>query len=122
MVEFALCFLLVFSVVYSVIEFGRFVFVYNTLAGATREAARYAIVHGSKSGSIATPADIRAQVTRWTIGLDPASLTVNTTWVPANTPGSLVRIQTSYNFSPMAGLVLHNPLTIGSRSEMVMSQ
>ena len=82
MVELSLCFLLVFSLIYALMEFSRVVYCYNILAGATREASRYAIVHGSKSGSVATASDIQAQVARWAIGLDTSALTVNTTWTP----------------------------------------
>jgi Flp pilus assembly protein TadG len=121
-VELSLCLLLVFTIVIAVMEFGRLVFAYTTLAGATREAARYAMVHGSKSTSPATEEDIRAQVSKWAIGLNPASLTVDTTWDPANTPGSRVQIQSSYNFSPFGSLVLSAPIRIGSRTEMVISQ
>jgi Flp pilus assembly protein TadG len=122
MVEFSLSLLFVFVIVYSIMEFGHIVYSYNILAGATREAARYAIVHGSKSRTVATAADIRAEVTRWATGLDQSRLTVNTTWVPSNAPGSKVQIQTTYNVAPMTGLILGMPIALGSRSEMVISQ
>jgi len=122
-VEFALSFLLLFVILYSIMEFGRIVHSYNVLAGATREASRYAIVHGSKSGSPATEADIRNQVIRWAIGLDESRITVTTTWDPVSKPPSgKVRIQSTYNVAPMTGLILSAPLTLSSRSEMVISQ
>jgi Flp pilus assembly protein TadG len=121
-VEHALIFLLFFVVLYAIMEFGRIVYLYNSLAGATREAARYAIVNGSRSASPATNADIRARLLRWGVGFDPTSLTVNTTWTPNNAPGSKVRIESSYNISLMSGLIYNAPLTISSRSEMVISQ
>jgi hypothetical protein len=49
MVEFALVAPVFFLLLFAVIEGGRFVFYYETLANATREGARYAIVHGWKS-------------------------------------------------------------------------
>jgi hypothetical protein len=49
MVEFALVAPVFFLLVFGVIEGGRFIFYYETLANATREGARYAIVHGWKS-------------------------------------------------------------------------
>lgn len=122
MVELSLCFLLVFSLIYALMEFSRVVYCYNILAGATREASRYAIVHGSKSGSVATASDIQAQVARWAIGLDTSALTVNTTWTPGNTPGSSVRVESSYTVTPFTSLIIPASLTIGSRSEMVISQ
>jgi Flp pilus assembly protein TadG len=123
MVEFSLSLLFVFLILYSIMEFSYIVYSYNILAGATREASRYAIVHGSKSGSVATTDDIRNEVARWAVGLDTSRLTVNTTWDPASkAPGSKVRIQTTYNLAPMTGLILGNTIALGSRSEMVISQ
>lgn len=46
MAEFALVAPFFFLVIFAIIEGGRFVFFYETLNGATRDGARYAIVHG----------------------------------------------------------------------------
>lgn len=122
LLEHALVFLLFFVVLYGIMEFGRIVYLYNSLAGATRGAARFAIVHGSRSTAPATNDDIRARLLQWGIGFDPTALTVNTTWSPNNAPGSRVRIDSSYNISLMTGLIYTAPLRIVSRSEMVISQ
>ena len=121
-IEFALCFLLILSMLYGVLEFSRIVYSRTVLAGATREASRYAMVHGSRSGSPATDATIRSQVIRWGYGLDPTALVVNTTWDPSNTPGSRVRVETSYTIAPFTRLIMGGPMTLASRSEMVISQ
>jgi len=39
----------IFLVLFSIVEFGRFVYYSNVLNDATREGARYAIVHGSQA-------------------------------------------------------------------------
>jgi hypothetical protein len=49
MVEFAIIFPVFILLLVGMFDFGRVVWVNNTLATAAREAARYAIVHGSKS-------------------------------------------------------------------------
>lgn len=49
MVEFALVAPLLFLMVFGSFEFARFIFFYELLNNATREGARYAIVHGSRS-------------------------------------------------------------------------
>ena len=121
-VEFALCFLLIFTVGYSVMEFARAVHAYTVIAGATREAARYAVVHGSRSGSPATQDVIRQRVERWAVGLNASQLTVNATWTPSNAPGSSVRVDASYSVVPFTGLILSQPLTVSSKSELVISQ
>lgn len=121
-IEFALAFLAFFLLVYGIMEYGRIVASYNILAGATREAARYAVVHGSSSGSAATATDIQDVVRRWAVGLDTNSVAVTTTWTPGNGPGSTVKVQSSYTVQPFTGLILHNGLTLQSTSQMVISQ
>jgi TadE-like protein len=49
LVEFALVAPVFFIVLFAIIEGGRFVFFYETLSNATREGARYAIIHGSNA-------------------------------------------------------------------------
>jgi Flp pilus assembly protein TadG len=120
--EFTLSFLLFFTVVYGIMEFGRIVASYNILAGATREGARYAIVHGSASGSVASASDIQDVVRHWSIGLEKSSVVVTTTWTPGNTPGSNVRVQAQYTVLPFTGLILSNGLTLRSNSQLVISQ
>jgi Flp pilus assembly protein TadG len=122
MVEYALVLLISLTTLYAVMEFGRFIFCYNVLASATREAARYAMVHGSKSGSAATSSDIQTKVRSWAIGLETNSLSVTTTWSPNNAPGSTVQVTATYPLSPMTGLIYGSPITIGSGSQMVISQ
>jgi Flp pilus assembly protein TadG len=119
--EFTLSFLLFFTVVYGIMEFGRIVASYNILAGAAREGARYAIVHGSASGSAATASDIQTVVRHWAIGLDQSSVNVTTTWTPGNTPGSVVRVQAQYNVTPFTSLITQS-ITLQSNSQLVISQ
>jgi Flp pilus assembly protein TadG len=123
MVEFALAFLLFFTVVYAIMEFGRVVASYNILAGAAREGARYAIVHGSASGSVASASDIQDVVRQWSIGLDRNSVLVTTTWTPGNSPGSQVKVQAQYTVMPFTTLIIGSAgIRMGSSSQMVISQ
>jgi len=122
MVEFALAFLIFFTVVYAIMEFGRIVSSYNILAGAAREGARYAVVHGSASGSAASASDIQDIVRKWSIGLDKNSVTVTTTWTPGNGPGSDVKVAASYALTPFTKLILHSGLTLKSTARMTISQ
>jgi hypothetical protein len=56
MVEFALVAPIFFALLLGIIEAGRFIFYYETLANAAREGARYAIVHGANSSCPSGPA------------------------------------------------------------------
>ena len=120
--EFALAFMVFFSIVYGVMEFGRIVASYNILSGATREGVRYAIVHGSKSSSVATATDIQTIVRNWSVGLDTSSVNVTTTWPSGNAPGGSVQVTASYNVTPFTWLILSNGITLKSTSQMVISQ
>ncbi len=55
MVEFALVAPLFFLLLFSIIEGGRFVFYYELLNNATREGARYAIIHGAQGSPCSGP-------------------------------------------------------------------
>ena len=121
-VEFALAFMVFFLSMYGVMEFGRIVHSYNILSGAAREGARYAMVHGSVSGSAASASDIQNVVRAWAIGLDTSSITVTTTWTPGNGPGSQVRVRASYAVSPFTRLIVPDGITLQSTSQMVISQ
>lgn len=55
MVEFALVAPFLFVLIFGMIEAGRFIFYSELLNSATREGARYAIVHGSKSACPSGP-------------------------------------------------------------------
>ena len=122
MLEFALAFLVFFFVLYGTIEFGRIVASYNILSGAAREGVRYATVHGSASGSVATASDIENVVRSWAIGLDTSSVVVTTTWTPGNAPGSQVKVKASYTIAPFTRLILSDGLTVQSSSQMSISQ
>lgn len=120
--EFGLAFLAFFVVLYGIMEFGRIVASYNILSGAAREGVRYAVVHGSASGSVATASDIQDVVRRWAIGMDTSAVAVTTTWTPGNAPGSQVKVTASYNITPFTGLILTNGITVQSSSQMAISQ
>ena len=122
MVEFAFSFTVFVLLLFGIMEFSRFVQAYVVLAGATREAARYAMVHGSQSGSVATNDAIQAVVRRWCTSLEQSAVEVTTAWEPNNSPGSRVRIRARYAMSPMTRLIAADKLTLSAQSEMVISQ
>ena len=56
LVEFALVAPIFFLMIFAIIEGGRFIFYYEMLNNATREGARYAIIHGSNASPSSGPA------------------------------------------------------------------
>ena len=63
MVEFALVAPIFFLLLFAIIEGGRFIFYYEMLNNATREGARYAIVHGANSSNPSGPGDYADVIT-----------------------------------------------------------
>ncbi|MBI1897393.1 MAG: pilus assembly protein [Acidobacteria bacterium] len=122
MLELALVFLIFFSFLYAIMEFGRIVSSYNILAGATREGARYAMVRGSDSGAPASTSDIAAVVKRWAIGLDHRAIDVNVSWNGGSGAGNTVRVRSRYEITPMTSFLFGDRLRLSSSSEMLISQ
>ncbi len=147
MVEFALVAPLFFILLFAIIEGGRFVFYYEMLNSATRDGARYAIIHGSNaadgcpSGPMPpgggpscdlTGEKVKAAVRKAAMGLagagDFASLDVY--WCPVNAAkpcdpslsnarGNPVTVRAAYTYSPVMPML--PPITIGSESSLVIN-
>ncbi len=139
--EFALVTPLFFLLVFGIIEFGRFIYTYEIVNNATREGARYAIVHGSASECPSGPmpdtaqgvpvpnpcdptgAKIEAVVQQYAIGIPPAGLTVNpTVWAPDNNArGSTVTVSSDYMFHTLIPIVPLPPIVIQAESTLVIN-
>jgi len=100
MVEFALCFLLFMGLIVGIFELGRTIWTYTTVAYASRQAARYAIVHSEFGdpdvlASLGTdPIDDR--VKSQAIGLDASKLSITKNWTPDASRGSEFQITVTY--------------------------
>jgi Flp pilus assembly protein TadG len=120
LVEAALILLMFMMIVIGTMEFGRIVWIYDTISYVAREGSRYASVRGSAAPATATEQDIRQAVLREAIGLDPAALTVAVAWNPNKDPTSTVSVTVAYS---VTSLVPWIPApTIRARSQMVISQ
>jgi Flp pilus assembly protein TadG len=130
MVEFALVVFMAVMVLLGVVEMGRMVLVYTTMANAARAGARYAIVHGGDlssgaSGPAADPAEIIAVVKNFaSMGLlNTNNLVVHVTYPSgSNLAGSPVVVTTSYVYDPLVSYF--DPalsVTLGSESEGVIT-
>ena len=118
-VEFTLVSLLFFSLVFGLVEFGRALFAYSTIASAAREGVRYATVHGSESKHPATADDISAYVRTKAVGLH--NVVVAVMWLPTNAPGSTVRVQVRYTFTTLLPrLLAFKTIPMSSTSFMVI--
>jgi Flp pilus assembly protein TadG len=148
MVEFALIAPIFLLILLAIVEGGRFVFFYEMLNSATREGARYAIVHGSNaadgcpSGPMTTPStspcydptgeNVKLAVQKAAIGLaevgDFDSLEVF--WCPASGPKPCAMPLTNDRENPVTVRAVYTyssvipvlpPITIRSESTLVIN-
>ena|SRR5690242_5506490 len=109
LVEFGLTILVLLILVAGIIEMGRLVLAYTTVANSARAGARYAIVHGgdltsgasSSADTSAVKTVVKNYATAGTIQLVDSNITV--TYSPDNLAGSTVTVKVVYTYSPMFG-------------------
>ena len=144
LVEFALIAPLFFLLLYSIIEFGRYVYTVQVLNNAAREGARYAIVHGAESlnptgplpGGASSPdaagSAVKSVVKRFAVGAAGAGITFPSTgcvhgeasgpcWAPDNYRGSTVTVTVRTTFTTLIPLVPLPPITIDGGSTLVIN-
>ena len=109
------------QIVFGFMEAGRAMYFYNWVSYAAREGTRYACVRGQSSSHSATAADVRTFVINQAVTYDSTNITISTTWVPDNKPGSLVKVKVDYAYHPLTGLFFPS-FTMSSSSSMVISQ
>ena len=122
LVESALALGVFLQIVLGTIEAGRFLYFYNWISYAAREGTRYACVRGSSSSHPAAASDVQTFIMNQAVTYDPSNVTVTTTWSPNNNPGSAVKVEVDYAYSPLIGFIVPAAVTIKAKSQMVISQ
>jgi Flp pilus assembly protein TadG len=134
LVEFSLVAFMLIIVILGVVEMGRLVLVYTTIANSARAGARYAIVHGhdraagsgadGESGPGNNPAQVLTVVKNFgsagLLHLSDSNITV--TYSPSNTVGSTVTVKVVYTYDPLVSF-FNNLLNVnlGSTSQGVIT-
>ncbi len=136
MVEFGLFFLLFLVVAVALMELGRGVWTFTTVAHAARAGARYAITHGQLNPISNGDPSIADVVHSNAIGLNTADMTVNTkyeeyddisgTWLTGptyNKRNNVVEVKVGYPFRLVVGPLLPVPgtLQLSSTSRMIIA-
>ena len=128
--EFALVGLTFFVLVFGMLDVGRAVWNYNTLAEATREGVRYAIVHGADSSDPSGPGSayytapdsdtkVTDNVEAFAGGINTSQLTVQAEWIDGtNQPGERVRVTSQFTFDPIFNFLGILSFTMTSSSTM----
>jgi Flp pilus assembly protein TadG len=137
LVEFVLVAPVFFLLIFAVIEGGRFILYYETLNNATREGARYAIVHGSNSSCPSGPmppgmnppgcydltgANVVQRVEDMAFGLLGTGVTVTPTWGDlGNGREAEVNVTATYTYQTLIPLVPLPAITISAESTLVIN-
>lgn len=134
--EFALVAPIFFLILFSIIDFGRYVYYVQILNNASREGARYAIVHGANSFQSSGPAapgftssdpsaaNVKAVAKQNAIGVVGSASTLRIfadypdTW---NRRGDRVKVSIQYDFKSMIPIVPLPPITITGESTLVIN-
>lgn len=114
MVETALVLTILLMLVLGTIELGRAVWTFNTLAFATRQGIRYAVVRGTVTP--ATDEQIKSVIAANAVGVKAADLNVTTSWTPNRERGSLVEVRVTYPFHFAVSPLLGRAGTLNMRS------
>ena len=122
LVEGAMTMTVLLMMLFGILEFGRAVWIYNSLANVSREAARYAMVHGESSKAPATTDDVAKIAKYYAVGMDSSQLNVAVAWLPNNKAGSDVKVTISYPVFPMAALAIRSQLNLSSASRVMIAQ
>lgn len=128
-----------FLLLFAIIEAGRFILYYETLNNATREGARYAIVHGSNSFCPSGPMpngrtppacydlpgdNVVKQVRDTAFGVLGAGVAVAPVWEPppvGNGRDAEVRVTATFTYGTLLPLVPLPAITITAESTLVIN-
>jgi hypothetical protein len=132
--EFALVAPIFFLVLFAVIEAGRFMFYYETLNNATREGARYAIVHGANSFDCTGPPapsatgpcdpageDVKQRVRDAAFGVLGSGVAVTPIWDDDNDRGKTVTVTAVFTYTSLIPLLPLPPITVEAESSLVVN-
>lgn len=121
LIEFALLIPVFMMIVVGIVDLGRAVWAKSSLGYLAGETARYASMHSTRSNDPVTSGDVFKYVEQRAIGLNPEHLTVDTTWVPNNAPGGVVRINLSYDFQFLTPLIPTDQITLTANARRVIT-
>ena len=131
-VEFALAFMLFIVILLTLMEVGRAMWTYATLAHAARQAGRYCMVRGSLYPAVAS--ELQGIVEKSCLGLDPSSIELETKWknpddgtlrasAAAVERGDVLEVKVKYPFRLVTGSLIlpQQSLPMSAKTRMVVA-
>lgn len=121
-VEFGLLATIFITLSFVIIDFGRMMWLNNTVEHVATEGARYAAVRGSNKSSPASASDVTTYVQGRATGIPAADMNISVTWSPSNNPGGSVTVLVTYNYEYIIGGMLgFDPVDLEGRSTMIVN-
>ena len=121
-IEFAFLASIFLILSFSIIDFGRMMWLNNTVEHVAAEGARYAAVRGAGKSSPVDENQVKAYVEDRATGVPAADMDINVFWNPNNNPGGSVTVIVTYNYEYIIGGMLgFDPVDLEGRSTMIVN-
>ncbi len=121
-IEFGILASIFITLSFAVIDFGRMMWLNNTVEHAAAEGARYAAVRGSNKASPVNSTQVTTYVQDRATGIPAADMNISVTWAPNNNPGGSVTVLVTYNYEYIIGSMLgFDPVDLKGRSTMIVN-
>ena len=121
-IEFAFLASIFLILSFSIIDFGRMMWLNNTMEHVAAEGARYAAVRGAGKASPVDEAQVTAYVEDRATGVPAADMDINVSWNPNNNPGGSVTVIVTYNYEYIIGGMLgFDSVDLEGRSTMIVN-
>lgn len=133
LVEFALSTLVLITLLLGVVEIGRMILVYTTVANATRAGVRYAIVHGFNNPATvpvetvvtnflsAAPMNTGAVTPTVACSIDGSTYSTCAALNSNTKPGCRVKVSVNYTYDPFLRYFPWPSINLGSTSRGVIT-
>lgn len=122
LIEFAFASVILLTMIFGSLEFGIAVWNYNLVSNLAQEGARYAAVHGQKSGSALDEAAVRTFVNARAVGL-PVTITTSPSGAPGTVaPGEVVEVTVSHTLALGGGLIPFWNFPVSSTARMIVAR
>ena len=122
LIEFSILASIFITLSFAVIDFGRMMWLNNTVEHVATEGARYAAVRGSNKSSPVDEDQVTSYVQDRATGVPASDMNISVTWSPNNNPGGSVTVVVTYNYEYIIGGMLgFDPVDLQGRSTMIVN-
>lgn len=121
-IEFAILASIFITLSFAIIDFGRMMWLNNTVEHVATEGARYAAVRGSNKASPVNADQVTTYVQDRADGVPAADMNISVTWSPDNGPGGSVTVVVIYDYEYIIGSMLgFDRVDLVGRSTMIVN-